>query len=64
MVPPQVPSGVGVVAVWVGIALLNVEDTGLEVEEAMIVEEAMVDEELGQTSVVNVPRRTDLIQVE
>jgi hypothetical protein len=42
----------------VGTALPEVDDTGLEVEEGI------VDEELGQTSVVNVPMRIDLIQVE
>lgn len=52
------PSGVGIVAVWLGIALLEIDDAGRDVEEAT------VDEELGQTSEVNVPRRTDLIQVE
>jgi hypothetical protein len=46
------------VAVWVGIAPVEVDDAGLEVEEAI------VDEELGQTSLVNVPRRIDLIQAE
>jgi hypothetical protein len=46
------------VAVCVGIAPVEVDDAGLEVEEAT------VDEELVQTSFVNVPRRIDLIQAE
>lgn len=58
VVPPQVPSGVGFVAVGVALALLDVDDT------LLLVDEAIVDEELGHTSFVNFPSKMSLIHDE